>query len=91
MFDTASRIRTAPAQPDGTAKPHDRKPEPERPEPERPATPLYTATGLPAGLSISSTGVISGSMTEVGTNTVTIISTEDGDLPRSVSFDWVVL
>jgi hypothetical protein len=40
------------------------------------AVPIFTATGLPAGLSISRTGVISGSARHTGTATITVTATD---------------
>jgi len=53
--------------------------------------PTCTATGLPAGLSISADGVISGLITETGTNTVTIRTTAAGTAPHDVTFVWIVM
>ena len=52
--------------------------------------PMYSATGLPAGLSIDADGLISGAVTTLGTHTVTITTTGTTD-DRSVTFDWIVL
>lgn len=50
----------------------------------------YTASGLPAGLSINgSTGVISGVPTTVGTYNVTV-EVSDGIDPSSASFSWTI-
>jgi len=49
----------------------------------------YTATGLPAGLSIaSSTGIISGKPTTTGTKTVTVTATDGTGAWASVKFTW---
>jgi beta-glucosidase len=54
-------------------------------------TPSFTATGLPAGTSISSSGTISGTPTTAGTSTVTVTA-EDGDgAQASTTFTWDVL
>jgi hypothetical protein len=51
----------------------------------------YTATGLPAGLSISSAGVISGTPTTLGRNGITVtVSDAAGDVGR-VGFTWSVM
>ncbi|WP_042426571.1 putative Ig domain-containing protein [Streptacidiphilus anmyonensis] len=49
----------------------------------------YSATGLPAGLSISSTGLISGTPTTAGTSNVTVTATS-GTASGSTSFTWTV-
>jgi glucuronoarabinoxylan endo-1,4-beta-xylanase len=51
----------------------------------------YSATGLPAGLSISSsTGVISGTPTAAGTSTVSVTATDTTGASGSASFTWTV-
>ncbi|MBV6700673.1 putative Ig domain-containing protein [Kitasatospora aureofaciens] len=51
----------------------------------------YAATGLPAGLSInSSTGLISGSASAVGTYPVTVTVTDAAGRTATVSFNWAV-
>ncbi|WP_189490966.1 Ig domain-containing protein [Streptomyces antnestii] len=51
----------------------------------------YSATGLPAGLSInSSTGVISGTVTTVGNSTVNVTATDSTGASGSTSFGWTV-
>lgn len=54
-------------------------------------TRVFTASGLPAGLSIdSTTGIISGTPTDTGTQMVTI-TVSDGVRPTtSISFEWLV-
>ena len=49
----------------------------------------YSATGLPAGLSISSSGAITGTPTATGTSTVTVTATS-GTASGSTSFTWTV-
>jgi hypothetical protein len=50
----------------------------------------YTASGLPAGLSIdSSTGLISGTLTTPGSSTVTVTAT-DGAASATATFAWAV-
>src|SRR6202522_463775 len=49
----------------------------------------YTATGLPAGLSInSSTGLISGTPTTGGTSTVTVTATDTTGAKGTAAFSW---
>jgi hypothetical protein len=51
----------------------------------------YTATGLPAGLTINrTTGLISGTPTTNGTSTVTVTATDTGGTAGSTSFTWTV-
>jgi hypothetical protein len=50
----------------------------------------YTATGLPAGLSISSTGAITGTPSTSGSYSVTVTATDSADISGSVSFTWTV-
>ncbi|MER7841309.1 putative Ig domain-containing protein [Streptomyces sp. NPDC096040] len=50
----------------------------------------YTATGLPAGLSISSSGKISGTPTTAGTSSVTVTATDGTGASGSTSFTWTV-
>jgi O-glycosyl hydrolase len=51
----------------------------------------YSAAGLPAGLSISSsTGVISGTPTTAGTSTVTVTATDTTGASGSATFAWAV-
>ncbi len=49
----------------------------------------FSATGLPTGLSIDSTGLIAGTATSAGTYRVTV-RVSDGTNATSVSFDWIV-
>ncbi len=51
----------------------------------------YTATGLPAGLSINSaTGLISGTPTTAGTSTVTVTATDTTGAHGTATFTWTV-
>ncbi|WP_093788134.1 putative Ig domain-containing protein [Actinacidiphila guanduensis] len=50
----------------------------------------YSASGLPAGLSISSAGVISGTPTTAGTSSVTVTATDGTGASGSASFTWTV-
>jgi hypothetical protein len=49
----------------------------------------YSATGLPAGLSISSSGAITGTPTTAGTSSVTVTASS-GSASGSAQFSWVV-
>jgi hypothetical protein len=52
---------------------------------------VYTASSLPAGLSISaSTGVITGTPTTKGTSTVKLAAENAGGASAEVSFEWVI-
>ena len=48
----------------------------------------FSAQGLPAGVSISSSGVISGASTTTGTTTVTVIATDNAGATGRASFVW---
>ncbi|MFJ3308773.1 M4 family metallopeptidase [Streptomyces sp. NPDC086549] len=50
----------------------------------------YAATGLPDGLTISSTGLISGVPTTLGTSDVTLTVTDDTGAAATVRFNWRV-
>jgi subtilase family serine protease len=51
----------------------------------------YSATGLPAGLSISSTtGLISGTPTTAGSNSVTVTAKDTTGASGSASFTWTI-
>jgi cellulose 1,4-beta-cellobiosidase len=50
----------------------------------------FTATGLPAGLSISSSGLISGTPTAAGTSNVTVTATDGTSASGSATFSWTV-
>ena len=51
----------------------------------------YTATGLPAGLSISSAGVISGTPTTLGRNGITVTVSDAAGAVGRVGFTWSVM
>ncbi|MEV7343970.1 M4 family metallopeptidase [Streptomyces sp. NPDC093544] len=50
----------------------------------------YAATGLPTGLSISSTGAISGTPTTAGTYSTTVTATDSTGASGTASFTWTV-
>jgi Cellulose binding domain/Putative Ig domain len=50
----------------------------------------YTATGLPAGLSISSSGLITGTPSATGTFTVKVTATDTTGASGSASFTWTI-
>ena len=50
----------------------------------------FSATGLPAGLSISSSGQITGTPTTQGTSSVTVTATDGTGAHGSATFTWVV-
>ncbi|HEV2344371.1 MAG TPA: glycoside hydrolase family 3 C-terminal domain-containing protein [Actinocrinis sp.] len=50
----------------------------------------YTATGLPAGFSISPSGVISGTGTAHGTSTITVTGKAASGVSGSITFVWTV-
>jgi alpha-galactosidase len=50
----------------------------------------YSASGLPAGLSISSSGLISGTPTTAGTSNVTVTATDATGASGSASFSWTI-
>ena len=50
----------------------------------------YSATGLPAGLSISTTGLISGTPTTAGTSSVTVTAKDTTGASGSASFTWTI-
>jgi len=50
----------------------------------------YSAVGLPPGLSISSSGLISGTPTAAGTYTVTVTATDSTGASGTASFVWAV-
>jgi hypothetical protein len=50
----------------------------------------WSATGLPAGLSISSSGLISGSPTTAGSYSVTATATDSASKTGSATFGWTV-
>ncbi|MGH3404642.1 MAG: putative Ig domain-containing protein [Streptosporangiaceae bacterium] len=50
----------------------------------------YSATGLPAGLSISSSGLISGTPTTAATSSVTVTAKDTTGASGSASFSWTI-
>jgi hypothetical protein len=50
----------------------------------------YTATGLPTGLSISSTGLISGTPSAAGTFSSTVTATDSTGASGSTTFTWTI-
>ncbi|MEU1340189.1 M4 family metallopeptidase [Streptomyces sp. NPDC005827] len=50
----------------------------------------YTATGLPDGLTISDTGLISGTPTTLGTSDVTVTVTDDTGASATERFSWQI-
>lgn len=50
----------------------------------------FSATGLPPGLSISSSGLISGAVDTPGTYNVTVTATDSTDASGSAGFSWTV-
>jgi Putative Ig domain len=50
----------------------------------------FTASGLPAGLSISSTGKISGTPATAGTSSVTVTATDTAGAHGSATFSWTI-
>ena len=51
----------------------------------------YSATGLPAGMSISSTGLITGTPTTVDSGTATVAATDQYSNTASAEFTWTVV
>jgi hypothetical protein len=49
----------------------------------------YTATGLPPGVSVSATGLISGTVTAYYDGTVSVTATDAADVSATVSFSWL--
>ncbi|SDN46049.1 glycoside hydrolase family 3 C-terminal domain-containing protein [Actinacidiphila guanduensis] len=54
-------------------------------------TPTFTATGLPAGTSISSSGAVTGTPTTAGTSTVTVTAHDSAGASASATFVWTVV
>jgi Putative Ig domain len=50
----------------------------------------YSATGLPTGLSISTSGLITGTPTTAATNSVTVTATDTTGAHGSTSFSWTI-
>jgi beta-glucosidase len=53
-------------------------------------TPTFTATGLPAGTSISSSGTITGAPTTAGARTVAVTAQDSAGALATTSFTWTV-
>ena len=53
-------------------------------------SPTFTATGLPAGTSISGSGTITGTPTTAGTSTVTVTAQDATGASAATSFTWTV-
>jgi beta-glucosidase len=53
-------------------------------------TPTFTATGLPAGTAISSSGAITGTPAAAGTSTVTVTAQDSTGAQASTTFTWTV-
>jgi hypothetical protein len=51
----------------------------------------YTATGLPPGITLGSSGTFSGSGTTQGTYTVTVTATDKEGVSGSATFVWSVV
>ena len=55
------------------------------------ATIIWSATGLPAGLSVNpANGTITGMPTTAGTSNVTVTATDNADFAGSASFTWTI-
>ncbi|NUR58378.1 MAG: cellulose-binding protein, partial [Catenulispora sp.] len=50
----------------------------------------YTAAGLPAGLSISTSGLITGTPSAAGTSAVTVTATDSTGASGTATFNWTV-
>ncbi len=50
----------------------------------------YSATGLPAGLTMSATGAISGTPTTVGTSTVSVTAADSPGNTNVITFTWTI-
>jgi beta-glucosidase len=53
-------------------------------------SPTFTASGLPAGTSISSSGAITGTLSAAGTSTVTVTAQDGAGASAATSFTWTV-
>jgi putative Ig domain-containing protein len=51
----------------------------------------YTQTGLPAGLTMTSGGLVSGTPTKAASSTVTVTATDATGVSGSTSFTWTIL
>ena len=54
-------------------------------------TPAFSATGLPAGTSISAAGLITGTPTAAGTGTATVTAKDANGASGAASFTWTVV
>ncbi|MBR7837221.1 glycoside hydrolase family 3 C-terminal domain-containing protein [Actinospica durhamensis] len=54
-------------------------------------TPTFTASGLPAGLSISASGLITGTPTTAGTSTVSVTAQDANGARATTTFTWTVV
>ena len=54
-------------------------------------TPVFSASGLPAGTSISAAGLISGTPTAAGTSTVTVTAKDSAGALATTTFLWTVV
>jgi len=53
-------------------------------------TPAFSATGLPPGLSMAPSGLVSGTPTAVGSYTVSVNAFDPASAPGSATFTWAI-